>query len=177
MNSISRMMAALGAVCASAACSSQPTAANVAQNTCPTTSAQAWIDMRAIDQTRAVEVQPMMGAAGNNTDSLPKTPTERAEGVKVLVRPPPLTTTADLARAMQCRYAQAQLGQTADTSAVDAPFYLQDRVVNVSVRNENNGLYAVIAKTDNANDNLALMRRTREYATAHGIAVASNMPY
>ena len=133
--------------------------------------------MRAIDQTKAVEVQPVMGAAGNSTDALPKTPMERAEGVKVLVQPPPLTTTADLARAMQCRYAQAHLGQTADTSAVDAPFYLQDKVVNVSVRNENNGLYAIIASTDNAKDNMALMRRTREYATAHGITIASNMPY
>jgi hypothetical protein len=179
MKSISRTMAVLGAVCASAACASQPTpastAATVAQNSCPTTGAQAWVDMRAINQTKAVEVQPVMGATGGDQQVLSKSEPV-AEGVKVLVQPPPMTTTADLQRAMQCRYAQAQLGQIRDTSAMDAPFYLKDRWVNVTVRNENNGLYAVFAKTDDVNDNRALMSRTREYATAHGIPIASNMP-
>jgi hypothetical protein len=174
MKNISRTIATLGVACASAACASQPTpaarAADVAQTTCPTTGAQAWQDMRAIDGTRPVEVQPITTFVGGDSRG-----GARAGGVKILVQPPE-TATVDLARALQCRYAQALLGQTTDTSPRDAPLYLPGKWVNVNVSRESNGLYAIEASTDNIDDNLALMKRTREYAAAHGVAIASDMP-
>jgi len=182
MKNIRRTISILGGVCACAACAHTPDpavkAADVARTSCPTTSAQASEDMRSIDETRAVEVQPIMSTGAYATDEHGKPISEgRPEGVKVLVQPPPETPSKDLDRAIRCRYAQALLGQTADTSPQDAPFYLPHTYVDVNVsREEGTGLYAVTARTDNMNDNLELMRRTREYAMAHGIAISTDMP-
>jgi hypothetical protein len=133
--------------------------------------------MRVLDETRAVEVQPIMTAGPTATDMHGKPVSEgKPEGVKVLVQPAPDTPTDHLAQAIQCRYAEALLGETADTSAQNAPFYLQDRFVDVSVSQESSGLYAVTARAGDMDANRELQKRTREYAMAHGIAISTDMP-
>jgi hypothetical protein len=181
MKNIRRTISFLGAACAFAACAQHPNpavkAADVARTTCPTTNVQVSEDERTLDETRAVEVQPIMTTGGTDGQGNPVV-AGRADGVKVLVQPPPETPSKDLARAMRCRYAQALLGQTADTSPQNAPFYLPHTFVDVNVtrEGEGTGLFAVTARTDNTDDNVELMRRTREYAMAHGVAISTDMP-
>ncbi len=115
--------------------------------------------------TTVLRVEPIYSrvpTANNDTEA-------RANGAKLLIRPPKGVSSEQMTRILQCHSARILLGKENGSLIPNDPYWLPDAWVNIEVRPED-GNFAVTIQADSIRDNLQVLGHANHYADEHMIA-------
>jgi hypothetical protein len=91
-------------------------------------------------------------------------------GARIVVLPPPATTTEDMTRALRCHSAQAALGQVDESLFPNDPYWLANSWLDIKVVDASGtyaGNYLILVSADDIDKNLQVLARANAFAEAH----------
>ncbi len=160
----------LGTACASSAQPPAARAVGVERRQCDG-SANGQDEIQLLQSAKVLRLDPIYSnvpTANNGTE-------ERANGAKLLVRPPKGVSAEQLTRILQCHSARVLLGQVSGVAVPNDPYWLPDAWVNIDVKPED-GNFAVTLSADSIHDNLRVLHRASRYADDHTLATEPALP-
>jgi hypothetical protein len=120
---------------------------------------------RILGTTKVISSEPIYSNVPTAYDDIER----RANGAKLVIRPPDGVSAERMTRILQCDSARQLLGRTDRAELANDPYWLPDAWVDIRVTPED-GNYAVTLEGDSIAKSLQIYARAVAYADAHPVA-------